>query len=76
MGGSCSDLAFGTPRSARRGRHDGRRYGALPVGLALVFVGAQLTLMIAWIGWTAGAALGLAPEPAAIGLNWLLAGTG
>jgi hypothetical protein len=61
-----------TWRSARRGRPDGRRYGLISVGLALFFVGAQLALTIGWTGWTAGAALGLAPEPAVVALDWLI----
>jgi hypothetical protein len=61
-----------TWRSARRGRPDGRRYGPISVSLALLFVGAQLALTIGWMGWTAGAALGLAQEPAAVALNWLI----
>jgi hypothetical protein len=61
-----------TWRSARRGRPDGRRYGPISVSLALLFVGAQLALTVGWTGWTAGAALGLAPEPGAIALNWLI----
>lgn len=64
--------ALATWRAARRGRPDGRRYRTIPVGLALVFVGTQLALMIGWTGWTAGAALGMTPEPAAVGLNWLI----
>jgi hypothetical protein len=61
-----------TWRSARRGRPDGRRYGLVSVGLALLFVGAQLALTIGWTGWTAAAALGLAQEPAAVALDWLI----
>jgi hypothetical protein len=67
--------AVATWRSARRGRPGGRRYGAMAVGLALIFVGVQLALTIAWTGWTALAGLGLAPAPATLALDRLIRDT-
>ena len=47
---------------ARYGR-DGRRYGAIAVGLALAFVWTQLAVTAGWIGWSAMAGMGLTSPP-------------
>jgi len=64
--------AVATWRSVSRGIQGNVRYGFVAIGFALLFVGAQLVLTIAWIGWTALAGLELVASPVAVLLDGLI----